>query len=504
MNRVIGWFADFFRFAWGLFYWNTRKSLFRIRGRRGRNPCQNSSDSGRALETQCDACLHWDKPARFARVCPLLVTTPHGLRCSAHAADVRPFWGRTARYYGGAILGVYLAGALGVFIFLRSIGYPVSVLHLAWPGLWYRVPQVRSAYFFEKGNQAFNAGRIKEGLLYFDNAYKFDPANYLAGLALARNYQTTHTAISDAVYARLYHEHTRQRAATAQDWFRALLARGDFPKITELAALELVADPAHASPWMRALVFATRQTGDTAPLTALLTSKDPAATPWHQLIATELLVRGPDRNALREALRAPWPLTAPAYARYYQIEALIALGDHFNALDQLGRQVGRLDEETALGLRLAAYARAGSKSQLTYEFNVLLTRPLSPPVIKVLTAHLVRNPDPALFTLLYDKFERANLPLTTDNAGSHFSVLCVAGVHRDRVRLRALILRLKDLASASFLRLNLVEDFFNNESPAKRISTFLPILPVPLEVTYALLERYPGVTRVAQPNARHP
>jgi hypothetical protein len=255
---------------------------------------------------------------------------------------------------------------------------------------------------------------------------------------------------------------------------------------------------------MRALVFATRQTGDAAPLTALLASKDPAAAPWHQLITTELVARGPDRNALARALRAPWPLNAPAYARYYQIEGLIALGDHFNALDQLGRQVGRLDEETALGLRLAAYARAGSKSQLTYEFNVLLTRPLTPPVIKLLTAHLVRYPDPALFAHLYDKFERANLPLTTDNAGSHFSVLCVAGVHQDRVRLRALILRLKDLASASFLRLNLVEDFFNNESPAKRISTFLPILPVPLEVTYALLERYPGVTRAAPPNARQP
>jgi hypothetical protein len=504
VNRVIGWFADFFRFAWGLFYWNTRKSLFRIRGGRGRHPCQNASDSGRALETQCDACLHWDKPARFASVCPLLVATPRGLRCSAHAADVRPFWGRTARYYGSSLLALYLAGALGVFVFLRSIGYPVSILHLAWPGLWYRVPQVRSAYFFEKGNQAFAAGRIKEGLLYFDNAYKFDPANYLAGLALARNYQTTHTAISDAVFTRLYYEHPRQRAATAQDWFRALLARGDFPKVAELAARELIADPGHASPWMRALVFATRQTGDAAPLTALLASKDPAAAPWHQLITTELVARGPDRNALARALRAPWPLNAPAYARYYQIEGLIALGDHFNALDQLGRQVGRLDEETALGLRLAAYARAGSKSQLTYEFNVLLTRPLTPPVIKLLTAHLVRYPDPALFAHLYDKFERANLPLTTDNAGSHFSVLCVAGVHQDRVRLRALILRLKDLASASFLRLNLVEDFFNNESPAKRISTFLPILPVPLEVTYALLERYPGVTRAAPPNARQP
>ena len=501
---MIGWFADFFRFAWGLFYWNTRKSLFRLRGARVRTPCQNTSDSGRAFETQCDACLHWDKPVRFARVCPLLVSTPKGLRCSAHAADVRPFWGRTARYCGAAVVSVYLVGALGFLVFLRSVGYPVSILHLAWPGLWYRVPQVRSAYFFDKGNAAFNAGRLKEGLLYFDNAYKFDPSNYLAGLALARNYQTTHTAISDAVYTRLYHEHTRQRAATAQDWFRALLARGDFPKVAELAAREVIADPIHASAWMRALFFATRQTGDNTPLSALLANQDAAAQPWHPLLATELLARGPDAAAYRQALRTPWPFEAPAFARFYQIDALIALGDRFNALDQLGRQVGRLDEETALALRLAAYARGGSQTQLTYEFKVLLTRPLTPPVTKVLAAHLIRYPDPALFVLLYEKFERANLPLTTENAGTHFSVLCVAGVHQDRARLRALIVRLKDLASASFLRLNLVEEFFTNESPAKRISTFLPILPVPLEVTYALLERYPGPVRPAAPAVRLP
>ena len=501
---MIGWLADFFRLAWGLFYWNARKSLFRLQGARGRHPCQNSSDSGRALETQCDACIQWAKPIRFARVCPLLVSTPRGLRCSAHAADVRPFWDRTARYYGTILLAIYLAGALGIFVFLRSVGYPVNFLHLAWPGLWYRVPQVRSAYFFEQGNAAFTAGRLREGLLYFDTAYTFDPSNYLAGLALARNYQTTHTFISDEVYTRLYHEHPRQRAATAQDWFRALLARGDFTKVAELAAREVIADPTHASPWMRALLFATRQTGDITPLTALLDQQSPAITPWRQLIATELLARSPDTTAYRQSLRTPWPLDAPAFARFYQIDALSGVGDHFNALDQLGRQVGRLDDDTTLALRLAAYARSQSQARLTFEFKDLLTRPLTPSVTKVLAAHLIRHPDPALFSLLHEKFERANLPLTTENAGTHFSILCVAGVHQDRARLRALILHLKDRASVSFLRLNLVEEFFNNESSAKRISTFLPILPVPLEVTYALLERYPSPARPAAPPFRQP
>jgi hypothetical protein len=492
VTGVIGWFADFFRFAWGLFYWNTRKSWFQLRGRRGRSPCQNPSDSGRALETHCDACLHWNRPARFARVCPLLVSTPKGLLCSANTAQVRPFWGRAARYIGGSFLGVYLVGALGVFMFLRVIGYPINIVHVTWPGLWYRVPQARSAYFFNKGNAAFAAGHVREGLLYFDNAYKFDPSNYLAGLALARNYQTTQPIASDTIFARLYREHPVQRAATAQDWFRGLLARGDFAQVAKLASHELLSEPAHASPWMRAFIFSTRQLHDPSPLRALLTNTTTHITPWRTLLETELLLQTGQTANARAKLLQTWSIKAPAYAFYYQIENLLALGENFPALDQLGRSVGHLDDETALGLRLAAYYRAGLSSQLAYEFNTLLSRPLSPPIIKLLSAHLINYPNPALFQSFYAKFERAQLPLNIDNAGSYFSVLCVAGVHHDRARLAAEIGRLKTLTSASLLRLNLVADFFNDESAVQRIATFLPILPVPLEVTYALLERYPG------------
>jgi hypothetical protein len=491
---VIGWFADFFRFVWGLFYWNTRKSFFLLRGHRGRSPCQNPSDSGRAYETHCDACMHWDRPARFARVCPLLAATPQGLRCTVNTAGVRPFWGRAGRYIGSSLLGIYLAGAIGIFIFLRIIGYPVSIFHVTWPGLWYRVPQARSAYFFEKGNQAFAAGHVREGLLYFDNAYKFDPSNYLAGLALARNYQTTRPVVSDALFTRLYREHPGQRSATAQDWFRALLARGDFAQVTTLAGHELIADSFHASAWMRAMIFATRQLRDDTPLRALLGGTDPLIKPWRTLLETELLLQSAQNAAARASLLRPWPLNSPPYSLYYQVENLLSLGENFAALDQLGRSVGRLDDETALALRLAAYARAGLQPQLSYEFNTLLSRPLTPPIIKLLSAHLIRYPDPVLFQNFYAKFQRAQLPLNTENAGAYLSVLCVAGVHHDRARLEQQITLLKALASASFVRLNLVADFFNNESAAQRISSFLPILPVPLEVTYALLDRYPGAS----------
>ena len=500
---VTGWIADFFRFAWGLIYWNARKTWFRLGSRGMRAPCQHPSDSGRAMETHCEACVHWHRPARFSRVCPLLVATPNGLRCSAHSVDVRPFWGRALGYYGGSALGVYLAVALGVFVFLRAVGYPISIVHVTWPGLWYRVPQARGAFFFEKGNRAMQAGRIREALLNFDNAYRFDPSNYAAGLVLARNYQTAQPAISDALFARLYHEHAPQRAATAQDWFRGLLARGAFEPIADLATRQILADTAASNPWMRALIFSTRQTRDTKPLQTMLEQTTPAARLWHPLLRAELQLRA-QPAVVPAALLNPWPDPVPAYAHYFQVEALVARGKTFEALDLLGRLVGKLDDESALALRLDAFAQAGMTARLAEQFDALLRRPPSLALFKILSVHLIRYPDRDLTTRLAERFDRAALPLDTENAGAYFSLLCVVGANGDRARLAALAARLKTITSTPFLALNSVEAFFNHREDARRIASILPALPLPAEMTYALLERFPGPPPVASRGGSNP
>src|SRR6185295_545658 len=158
------------------------------------------SDSGRALETQCDAVMHWDSPARFRRLCPLLVQTPQGWRCSVNTADVRPFWGRAFGYYGGTLVAIYLVCVLSVFIFLRVVGYPVSVFHVAWPPSWHRVGQARGWFFMEKARQSFAANRTSEAILYLSNAYEFDPSNYAAGLTLAKSLQAGQPLISNRVF----------------------------------------------------------------------------------------------------------------------------------------------------------------------------------------------------------------------------------------------------------------------------------------------------------------
>jgi hypothetical protein len=494
---VLGWIADSFRFAWALLYWNVRKSWFQFRRGRVACPCQSPSDSGRAYETRCDACWNWHNQARFQRVCPLLVPTKDGLRCSVDAANVRPFWGKTVRYYGGTFLGIYAALVLSVFTFLRTVGYPVSIVHVALPPLWHRVGQTRGWFFLMRAQKAFAAGRTNEGLLYLENSYEFDPENYDAGLALAKAYQLGQPSHSDQIFARLMRDHPEQRETTAQNWFRALLARGEFDQVVKLSGEEVLRDAVRANAWMRALVFATRQTNDAAALQQLLSNHTEAATRWRTLIETELAWRDHNTDAVRASLARTWPGNSPPYTVVYRVELMTALGDPVSALDFLEQQRRQLDDEAYVTLRLHCLAEAGAQNTLHNEVSALiLGPPLSPPRIKILCAQLIRHPDAALFEELCAKVGREVMPFNDVTAGGWFTLVCTAGAVGDLPQMHALALRLRQTPTP-FAPLLLVEAFFRGETADRRATSFLPFLPVPIEIDYALIDRFPGPRVVA-------
>jgi hypothetical protein len=498
---VLGQLADFFRLWWGLLYWNGRKTWFQVRRGRSPCPCQSPSDSGRAFATHCEASMTWSRPARFRRVCPLLVNTRDGLRCSADTPDVRPFWLRALGFYGAGGLAVYLTGVLVVFAFLRTVGYPVSVVHLALPPLWHRVTELRGWFFLQRANEAIAQGRAAEGLLYLTNAYQFDPRNYVAGIALAKNLQAGQPARSDRVFEQLMREHPDKRGATAQDWFRALLARGSFDRIATLARDELLASAAHAGVWLRALLVATRQTGDEAPLREVLAAQTPLARPWHPIIETELLLRRGRTAEARAAIERPWPADAPAFTVFYRVNALIALREPLRAVDLLEQNRRQLDDEAALTLLLDAYAVSGSRL-LRQNVDALLAQRLNAPALKLLCAHLIRHPNTEIFEQLWARISRDPLPLNTETAGAWFSLLCAAGTVGDQERLHELTTKLKHASDTPFLALSVVEAFFRGETAERRINAFLPVIPLPLDVTYALIERYGAPAPTALPAAK--
>lgn len=493
---MIGRLADLFRLAWGLLYWNTRKSWFQLRRGRSPCPCQSPSDSGRAYETACDASLSWHDAARFRRVCPLLVSTPQGFRCSVNAQDVRPFWGRAFRFYGGTLAAVYLCGALAIFVFLRTVGYPISIVHLVWPGSWHRVTEVRGWFFMERANRAFHAGRHAEGMLYLTNAYEFDPGNYTIGFTLAQRLQLGQPSRADEIYRRLLVSHPAESRATKQAWFRSLLARGDFAVIEPLAASEVLNDPEHAGVWMRALVFATRHTGNLDPLHHLVDSPSPAAQPWRSLLQVELMLRGGDRQRARVALNQPWH-DVPAFSLFYQIRELTALGEGFAATDLLGQYSDRLDSTARTTLLLETYAALGATQSRQRLVASLLAPPLNPATLRLLSAHLIRRPDPALLNDVFARLDRDRLPLSDTTLESYLAVCCAAGVAGDWPKMAAVAKFVRAHGEGSAFTLSLVEAFFRGDTRQTRIAALLPALPMGLEVHYALLERYPGTTAPA-------
>lgn len=494
---MLGWLADSFRLVWGLLYWNARKTAFRLRRGRSPCPCQSPSDSGRAYETRCDACIAWHKPRRFRRVCPLLVETPEGLRCSADTADVRPFWGRAFGIYGGVAAAGYGAAVFAVFIFLRTIGYPVSIVEVGFPPYWDRLAHARGWFFFERSQRAFAAGRSSEGLLYLSNAYEFDPSNYKIGITLAKNYQVGQPAHSDRVFEQLLRDHPAHREAIAQDWFRALLARGNFEKVSELARQQVLTDPDHAHVWLRALFLAVKLRRVDEPLRELRANDHPAAVVWHPLIDLELLIRNGRTTEALAALKREWPAppgTRPVVQQFtlvYRVDRLIELRDTFAALDLLQSSAGRIDDEAHITLLLDAYATARAERPLRIEVEQLLAQPMTLATIKVLCAQLIRHPNRDLFAQLCARLERETIPLDSASAGIWFSLLCTAGAVDDTERLQTFTQRLKHASATPFYALGVVEAFFRGQTAQRRITSVLPFLPLPLEVTYALLERYP-------------
>lgn len=491
----MGWCVDTLRLFWGLIYWNLRKSWFRLRRGRSPCPCQSQSDSGRAFKTACDACLHWNKPERFRSVCPLLVRTSEGLLCSADTVDVRPFWGRALGIFAGTGLALYVTAAVTVFIFLRSIGYPVNIFHVTLPPYWHRVTEVRSGYFLNKSQVAFSEGKPAEALLYLDSAYQFDPRNHTAGLLLAKHLQVGQPARSDVIFQRLMEEHKEQRHLIAQEWFRALLARGNFGRVAELALAQIQSGAPGPAVWIRALVFARRRLPPLSEREARTEVALPALAPWRPVFEVENLLRARRVAEARAVLTRDWPETPDEFEAFYQSTVLTELGDMFAALDALARKPGVTDGEVLLTARLGALAAGKEDRLFQQEIDRALTPRLTPatlPLIKVISGHLIRRPDRELFARVLAKIEGESVPFTDQTAGIWFSVFCAAGAVGDDTNLGRVSAFIRQSTGQPFLMLGATEAFFRGGSNDRTILPFLPVLLVPLVVTYALLDRYTG------------
>ncbi len=491
----MGWFSDFFRLAWGFLYWNTRKTVYRLRGTRGQCPCQHPSDSGRAWETGCAAMIHWHSPARFRRLCPLLQKNEAGLwRCSVDSREVRPFWGRAVAFYGTAVATVYLMATLGVFIFMRTVGYPVSYAGVLWPPAWEKFTAIRAGFFLEKYRAASAAGDMQSALMSLSTAYSLDRSNYAAGRKLAQLWQVSLPGASNQIYHQLLNEHPAEAEATAQTWFRALLARGDFVGVEQLAFVRIAASSDHLDAWLTAFLFANQRTGDADTRRRLQTTASLPAPARFLLNLTGDLEKASPSEARERLLRAAAG-AGDAVSFFNVCRQLIVRGFAQDALQWIDRRPGLIGPRDRISLRLDALASLGWGAPLRSEVENLLVATPDPVIVELLSAHLIRHPDPVVRTLVFDRIEKVSLPDTQASYPAYLSLFCAAGAGRDAPRLQWAAARIRETLHSDFRSLDPIGESLLDGNRNRRIENYLPALqPLPLEVSYALFEHYAPVS----------
>jgi len=485
---VTRWLGDFFRFWWALGYWNLRKTWFRLRGAVPLDcPCHNPSDSGLPRQTRCEAVASWHSPARFRRVCPLLVPTPEGFRCSVTAAEVRPFWGRAVGFAGAALLVIYLGLAGVAFFGLKRIGYEVGLTSVLWPGQWSEIRTAQERLYARRAQQALAAGDFPAAVLALETVTSINPGNQAASLALANLWQISGRAsLADGIYQRLMLDFPAQRIEFARLWYRALLARADYTRIKQLAPVLLREDPASRAAWLHALVFATRRSGDPAPLQALL--DDPHhLPPWCVLVLTlELDLQaktGRHTAALGRVVADP----GSPYVPLYQAERLIATGRADEAVTLLKGYEGRMPADEAGFRLLEAYTRLGWSALAAGEAESLLALPMRPQLAAQFSAYLIRRPNPELQARFVDRFVRDG-PRPDADSLAYFAAAHLAAIRcGDQSRAAYLADILRSRAASDFRALGTLGEILRQPQQGARLDQVLPAVPLPTEVYYALL-----------------
>jgi hypothetical protein len=488
---VTGWIGDCFRFYWALFYWNARKTWFRLRGaQRDDCPCQTYGDSGQAFDSRCDAVMHWQQPVRFRKVCPLLVETPQGWRCSVNAESVRPFWGR-ALVHGAAIaLGLYLAATLAVYGALRLAHYDTNYLMVAWPRHWPELRVAQEKLYANRAQQALQAGKYQEAILSLEMVTKLNPQNYPAGLALATLSQVAgRPYVADHIYERLMREVPEQRRPTAQIWFRNLLARAAYSELKTLATAMLNEDPAERTAWLHALLFACRQTMDADYLGTVL-AENPHLPDWctHLIGIEQQLLQNQLSRALPQLTRLERQVPG-GYIPYYQIDRLLRHGAPARA-DELLRAYGdQVPPDEAAILRLRIYRAQGWSALVTSEFDVLLHRELTPRIIAQSCAWLLAQPEPQACRQFLEQFTAANVPVNAGTLPLYDAAYLVAAAAGDAERSGPLALLISRGTASDALALRGLGELLAAPGADPRVDRMLPLVALPTEVIYAIVER---------------
>lgn len=438
MRRLANWLGDAARCVWALLYWNARKSRYVLGKRRGRCPCQDPSDSGTSGLAHCDAVIHLNKPMRFRHVCPLLVpgSDGKGAFCSVPASQVRPFWGRAFKFFGGSLLVFYIAGTSVFFIGMRATGVnTLSWRQVVWPGAWGEITHERSKYFFKQAITACARHDYQTAYRSMATALELDPHNYDARLLMAQYSEFAGEFLTaDRFFKMLLREFPEKRSRTAITFHDTLLSVGRHEALAVHCLDMATANTSDHSTWTSSLLLAMHL----GKLGAAFLAKHPFEIAQlepdaQRLVQAQALLKDGKVNAARAGLRHAFATPVDANYVIQQIRMFLRAGAPADAevawtinareLDPFDRQLSRCWVDHGLG-----YA-----SLAGMEFAALTDRPHTEQTLDKLVATLVMQPDPDAFQALHRRMLAPKEAITLQASGEMWlaALACHAAQERD-------------------------------------------------------------------------
>jgi len=114
---------------------------------------------------------------------------------------------------------------------------------------------------------------------------------------------------------------------------------------------------------------------------------------------------------------------------------------------------------------------------------------MSPRLAAQFSAHLVRDPDPGLLAGYLDKFTREGPPLTAETLPLYHATFLAAVLAGDKERAERIATRINRFANTDSKSLRGLAELLAAGPADEHLLRILPLVPLPTEAVYAVLDR---------------
>ena len=237
-----------------------------------------------------------------------------------------------------------------------------------------------------------------------------------------------------------------------------------------------------------ALLFAARQSRGAESLHTVL-QENPHLPDWCTvIISLELALLENRLDSALPGLTHVHRQPASPYLPYYQVERLLRHGRPDLADTLLNAYGGSFPATEAAFLRLQVFRTQGAIALLDPAYDNLLRNPLTPHLATKFCSYLIANGTPGQLARYLDRFATGGPTLTAETLPLYQATYVVAALAGDQAHADRIHEAVAKFSSSDYRALNGLAELLKTRKPDGRMPRLLPLVQLPIEVLYAILE----------------